>query len=85
MSIGKWFVLGIWLLCVAGYVVADGTIMSTVAAAVFWLLVVVHSIECVVFSSRMRAAGGSLAQHIGQTMLFGIFHIRELPRAGGAA
>jgi uncharacterized protein YhhL (DUF1145 family) len=85
VSIGKWFVLGVWLLCVAGYVLVDGTAVSTVAAAVFWLLVVVHSIECVVFSSRMRAAGGPLAQHIGKTMLFGIFHIRELPRAGGAA
>ncbi|MGH7960296.1 MAG: hypothetical protein ACRERD_00535, partial [Candidatus Binatia bacterium] len=60
MSIGKWFVLGIWLLSVVGYLGAEGSAVSTAAAFVFWFLVVAHAVECVVFHSRMRAAGGSL-------------------------
>lgn len=79
MSIGKWFVLGIWLFCVVGYLAAGGSAVSTVAAGMFWFLLVAHAIECVVFHSRMRVAGGSLIHHVVQTMLFGIFYIQELP------
>ena len=85
MSFGKWLVVGVWLLCIAGYVATGDPTRSTMAAVVFWLLVVIHAVECVVFGSRLRGAGGSLIQHIGQTMLFGVFHIRELPRKDEAA
>lgn len=80
MSIGKWLLLGIWVFCVVGYLAAEGSAVSTVAVGMFWFLLVAHAIECVVFHSRMRAAGGSLVHHVVQTMLFGIFHIQGLPQ-----
>lgn len=85
MSIGKWFVLGIWLLCIVGYLVVENPAVSRAAAYGFWFLVVAHAVECVIFQSRMRAAGGDLIHHVMQTMLFGIFHIRELPSGTNAA
>ena len=47
----------------------------------FWGLVIVHAIECVVFLPKLRAAGGSLGNHLVQTMLFGILHARNLGEA----
>jgi uncharacterized protein YhhL (DUF1145 family) len=41
-------------------------------------LVLVHAVECVVFLPRLRAAGGSLVQHLVQTLLFGFVHVRTL-------
>lgn len=82
MSIGKWAVLGIWLFSIVGYLMGGESTVSTVATAMFWLLLVGHAVECVVFRSRLQAAGGSLLPHIVQTMVFGLFHIQTLP--GGA-
>ena len=44
-------------------------------------LVIVHAVECVLFLPRLRAAGGSLGQHLVQTLLFGFVHVRTLPAA----
>ena len=52
----------------------------TVGRFVFWILVVVHAVECVVFLPRLRAAGGSLGSHLVNTFLFGIAHVQTLPR-----
>ena len=52
-----------------------------VLCGVFWILVVVHAVECAVFLPRLRAAGGSLANHLVQTFLFGIAHVSTLPGA----
>ena len=44
-------------------------------------ILAVHAIECAVFLPRLRAAGGSLAHHIVQTLVFGFVHLRTLPAA----
>jgi uncharacterized protein YhhL (DUF1145 family) len=46
----------------------------------FWGLLIIHAVECVVFLPRMRAAGGSLGQHIVQVMLWGVVYGNTLPK-----
>ena len=76
MSVGKWVVLVVWVASILGYSV------SSLAVLVFWLLVVAHAVECLVFLPKLRATGGSFARHLVQTMLFGVFHLRELSEPG---
>jgi hypothetical protein len=40
----------------------------------------VHAVEAVAFLPRLRAAGGSLAGQVAQTLLFGFLHVGGLPR-----
>jgi uncharacterized protein YhhL (DUF1145 family) len=47
----------------------------------FMILVVLHLLECVIFLPRLRKASGSLWNHIGQTMLYGVIHLREVKPA----
>lgn len=80
MSVPKIAVLGLWSALIVVAAVAGGT-AATAAQAVLLVLVVAHLIECVVFLTRLRRAGGSLPGHLLQTFAFGLFHVRELPRA----
>ena len=85
MSIGKWVTLALWPVCAAGFIVGVDSTLAWVGRAVFWILLVAHAAECLVFLPRLRDAGGSLPGHIGQTMLFGVLHIRELPKQSDPA
>jgi uncharacterized protein YhhL (DUF1145 family) len=71
-------VLVLWLALLASFLVSDSTLAS-VGRVVFFLLVAVHVVECLVFLPRLRRAPGSLASHLAQTFVFGIVHVRELP------
>ena len=75
-----------WLFGLLSLLMGGGSLWA-VGRFVFWILVVVHAIECIVFLPRLRAAGGSLGNHLVQTFLFGIAHVQTLPRpdSGGAA
>lgn len=44
------------------------------------LLLGAHALECLLFWRRLRAAPGSFVGHLGSTLLFGLFHLRRLPR-----
>ncbi len=79
MSIGKWFVLALWVSCATVYFAWHGSTASATAAVVFWLVAITHVVECMVFRRKLKAAGGSFFNHVVQTMVFGIFHLRELP------
>ena len=81
---GRTAVGGVWVASVAIMLFASGSQAATAARAVFWIMVVVHAIECVVFLPRMRRAGGSLGAHVFQTFLFGAFHLRTLAPEQGA-
>lgn len=81
MSITRIFLLVVWLLALAAVVMPATGTMFTVLRWLFWALIVAHAIECVLFLPRLRKAPGSLAGHLGNVMLFGVFHIRTLPRA----
>ncbi len=81
MSIVRIALLVIWLLALSAVVLPGTALMFTVGRWLFWALLGVHALECVVFFARLRKAPGSLAGHLFNTMLFGIVHVRTLPRA----
>jgi len=84
----KWVVLGAWVLGALSFLGPRELGLVSFGRTIFWLLVVVHAIECLVFLPRLRRAPGSLASHLRQTFLFGILHVREIPAsqdAGGGA
>jgi uncharacterized protein YhhL (DUF1145 family) len=70
----------IWILCAMSFF-APPSPGSIRAQYLFFGLLIAHGAECLVFRRRIRAAGGSLASHVLQTMLFGFFHVRTLPPA----
>jgi uncharacterized protein YhhL (DUF1145 family) len=72
----------VWIYCALAFLAPVP--LAGAARIVFGLLVVTHVVECIVFLPRMRAAGGSLAHHVVQVMLFGVFHARTLPETGAA-
>lgn len=67
----------VWIVCAAAFVVPEAA-WTVPARRLFFALIVVHAVECVAFLPRLRAAGGSLAQHVVQTMFFGFLHLRTL-------
>ena len=81
MSAPKLVILGVWLLCVVAFLGGGDGWFLALCRRVFWLMLVVHGVECVLFRDRLRRASGSLPGHLAQTLLFGLFHLRELPRA----
>jgi uncharacterized protein YhhL (DUF1145 family) len=83
-SAPKWIVLCAWLLGALSFLAPDAGGLAAVGRAIFWMLAVVHAIECVVFLPRLRRAPGSLARHLQQTFLYGILHVREIPASQDA-
>jgi uncharacterized protein YhhL (DUF1145 family) len=79
----KHALLVLWIACAAAFVLPDSA-WTTAGRRLFVALVLVHAIECVVFLPRLRSAGGSLGQHLFQTLLFGILHVRSLPASRAA-
>lgn len=80
MSTPKMALLGLWVvLTVVALLPAAGT-LATVAQALLALLVVAHVVECLLYLPRLRRQSGGLGGHLVQTLIFGVFHLRELPR-----
>jgi len=75
-------VLILWAACIAAFFLPETSALAVPGQRLFWGLVIVHAIECVVFLPKLRRAGGSLANHLVQTMIFGFFHARSV---GGEA
>lgn len=71
-------VLILWAVCIAAFFVPESSALAVPGPRLFWGLVIVHAIECAVFLPKLRRAGGSLANHLAQTMVFGFFHAREV-------
>ena len=78
MSASKAVVAVLWLLLFSCFFVATGSTVSLVGRVGFWLMDATHVVECVVFLPMLRRAPGSLASHLLRTMLFGVFHVREV-------
>jgi uncharacterized protein YhhL (DUF1145 family) len=74
----KAIVIGLWVACIAAFFLPATSTLAFVGQRLFWGLVIVHAIECVVFLPKLRRAGGSLANHLAQTMVFGFFYARDL-------
>jgi len=80
MSITRIVLLVIWLLALSAVVLPGTAPIFTVGRWLFWTLLGAHAIECGVFFGRLRKAPGSLAGHLFNTLLFGIVHVKTLPR-----
>lgn len=87
MGLAKALVGAAWLFAVGSFFVSAESTAAGYGRLLFWLLLLVHAVECVVFLPRLRAARGSLAANVLQTLLFGMVHVRglETQRGGSAA
>ena len=77
-------VIAAWLWGIASFFVAPDSGVSAIGRIVFWILLVVHAIECVVFLPKFRRAGGSLARHLAQTFVFGVVYAGGIRDEGSA-
>lgn len=78
MSTAKAVVVVAWILLFSCFFVATGSTVSLVGRVGFWMMAATHVVECVVFLQTLRRAPGSLASHLLRTLLFGVFHVREV-------
>ncbi|MEI8357442.1 MAG: hypothetical protein WCH13_03035 [Deltaproteobacteria bacterium] len=81
--ISKTLLLGVWgwaLGCVVG---GKAMPASQIGRAMFWLMLVAHAVETLIYLPTLRAAGGSLGLQIVQTLLFGVLHLRDLAALAG--
>jgi uncharacterized protein YhhL (DUF1145 family) len=76
----KLAVIALWLVAAASFLLPEGSSLAYWGHRLFFGLVIVHAIECLVFLPRLRAAGGSLANHLWNTFVFGVVHVHTVPR-----
>lgn len=84
MNVFKGMVALLWLWGLLSFLVAPDSAFSVMGRFLFWILAVLHAIECLLFLPRLRAAEGSLAGHLVQTFVFGVAHVRGLPQGDEA-
>ena len=76
-------VVGIlWAYCALSFVAPLP--LAGIGRLLFWVLLITHAVACAVLLPRLRAAGGSLAHHIVQVMIWGVLHWRTLPKEGSS-
>ncbi len=76
MGAAKVFVLVAWLYGILSLFLDPGSAAVDWGQRIFWVLLIVHAIECVIFLPTLRKLPGSLGHHLVQTMLYGIVHLR---------
>ena len=54
------------------------------SARILLILAVAHAVEVIVFFKTCQRAGGSLAGHLFNVFVFGVFHVKEIKAARGA-
>lgn len=79
LAFGRVLVVITWLAAAAAFALPDTHGWAALGRTLFLVLFVVHAVEAVLFLPRLRAAGGSLAGHVVQTLLFGFLHVGTLP------
>lgn len=84
MSASKTLLLFVWLLCVVSFFLPADFRAASIGRSLFWLMLILHAIECVAFRSTLRVAPGGFSHNVMQTMVFGLFHLREVRSPGGA-
>lgn len=80
LAVGRILVVLAWLAAASAFLMPDTSPWAATGRSLFLVLLAVHAIEVVAFLPRLRAAGGSLAGHVVQTLLFGFLHVGTLPR-----
>lgn len=78
LSIGKVIVAVVWIASARAFFLPETAPWASTGRLLFGTLLAVHAIETIVFLPRLRAAGGSLANHVVQTLLFGLIHVGPL-------
>ena len=73
----KYSVWILWLGAAAAILWGSGWV-STVGHFVFWTTLAAHVVEFFVKRDVMEAAGGSMAGHFAQTLIYGLFHWKPL-------
>jgi uncharacterized protein YhhL (DUF1145 family) len=81
MNLPKIGIAVIWLACLAAFLAESDSTLGQIGRIVFWVLVVVHAIECAAFYRLLKRAPGSLGQHLAGTFVFGMFHVKDVQLA----
>jgi uncharacterized protein YhhL (DUF1145 family) len=71
-------ILTVWIACIAAFAFGAGSALGQLGRTVFWLMAVAHIAEFLFFRSLFQRTGEPLLKHFWQTLLFGMFHIREV-------
>ena len=66
-----------WVVFLVGMLLGSGWIAG-VATFAFWAMALAHVAEFFVKKSVFEKAGGSMAQHFIQTLIYGLFHWKPL-------
>jgi hypothetical protein len=74
----------IWVGAVAAIALGTGRV-ATLGHVVLWATLVAHVVEFVVKRPVLQAAGGSMAHHFVQTLIYGLFHWKPLEERARAA
>ena len=74
----------VWAVSIASFFVTSDGWFPFIGKGVFWLLLIAHAVEAVVFREKLSAAPGSMASNIALTMVFGVLHIGGLPEPDAA-
>ena len=81
MSSGKIVLLVIYAVLAVLAMTQGETSVGVWALRLLLLLVIVHTIEVLVFFKACREAGGSLPAHLLNVFLFGVLHIKDIKAA----
>jgi uncharacterized protein YhhL (DUF1145 family) len=78
MSAGKIGALVVYAVLAALALTQGGTQLGSIANWIIVGLIVVHTLEVIIFFKLCREASGSMAGHLLQVFAFGYFHVKEL-------
>ena len=67
----------LWLFAVASFFMAPSGARSF-GQLVFWLMLIAHAFECVIFWRRLKETRKPMAGQIVQIVLFGVVHYQTL-------
>lgn len=86
-AVGKGIIGATWLFATACFFAPlESTAAGGFGRSLFFVLVVVHAVECVAFLGVLRKSGRPLLGALWQTFLFGIVHVSrvraEIARSG---
>ena len=81
LAVGRIVVGVVWIAAAAAFALPETHAWARTGRLLFVVMLGIHALEALVFLPRLRAAGGSLAGHVVQTLLFGFLHVGRLPRA----
>jgi len=70
----------IWCGSIAAILLGEGRV-AVAGHLAFWLTLAAHFAEFVVKRGVMEKAGGNIANHFVQTMIYGLFHWKPLEDA----